>query len=68
MKAIKFYEWIENLKAFMKKDQKKLTEQMNFKLGEILQFVEQYSSIETKKIEFVEKEVAVENDAKRLLL
>ena len=68
MKAIKFYEWIENLKAFMKKDQKKLTEQMNFRLGEILQFVVQYSSIETKKIEFVEKEVAVENDAKRLLL
>ena len=36
MKAIKFYDWLENLKAFIKRDSKKLTEQINFKLSEIL--------------------------------
>ena len=68
MKASKFYEWLENLKAFIKRDQKKLTEQVSFKLNEILQFVDQYSAIETQKIETVEKEEAIANDVKQQLL
>ena len=68
MKASKFYEWLENLKAFIKRDQKKLTEQVSFKLNEILQFVDQYSAIETQKIETVEKEEAIANDVKKQLL
>ena len=45
-----------------------LEEKMSMKLGEILQFVEQFSTSEQEKIEFVDKEVADARDRKKNLL
>jgi Asp-tRNA(Asn)/Glu-tRNA(Gln) amidotransferase C subunit len=53
-KAMIFYEWFENLKEFIERDEDKLTEQVSFKLSEIVQFVEQYGQIEKEEIEFVD--------------
>ena len=52
----------------MAADQDKLTEKVSLKLGEIIQFVEQYSSIEQVDIEFVDNEKAASRDKKRNIL
>ena len=49
-----FFDWFENLKDFLEKDEEKLTEQVSFKLNEIIQFVEQYSIMEKEDIKFVD--------------
>jgi Asp-tRNA(Asn)/Glu-tRNA(Gln) amidotransferase C subunit len=67
-KAMQFNEWFESLKAFLAADQDKLTEKVSVKLGEIVQFVEQYSSIEKVDIEFLSKEKAEGRDKKKNLL
>ena len=35
-KAMILFDWLENLKEFIEKDQEKLTEQVSFKLNEIV--------------------------------
>ena len=66
-KAKQFYNWYNCLKELMtQKDN--LEEKMSIKLGEILQFVEQFSTSEQEKIEFVDKEVADARDRKKNLL
>ena len=62
------FDWLENLKEFIEKDQEKLTEQVSFKLNEIVQFVDQYSILEKEIIPFIDKETAHANDKKRQLL
>ena len=46
----------------------KLESKIGSKLGEILQFVEQFSTTEREKIEFVDREVADARDRKKNLL
>lgn len=67
-KAMHFYDWFEGLKAFLESDQDNLTEHVSYKLNEIVEFVEQYSSIERVEIPFIAKSAALANDKKRLLL
>ena len=67
-KAMQFHDWFDGLKSFVEKDQDKLTEQVNFKLNEIIEFFEQFSSIETVEVPFVEEKVALANDKKMNLL
>lgn len=67
-KAMQFHEWLTNLKAFLEEDQEKLTEKYSTKLGEMVQFVEQYSSIEKVNIDFVDKEKAASRDKKMNVL
>ena len=67
-KAINFYEWITNLQDFLAKDQDKLTEQVIFKLNEIIQFMEQYNQIEKHVIQFIDQQTALLKDKKRNLL
>ena len=67
-KAMHFHEWLESLKAFLAADQDKLSEKVGHKLGEIVQFVEQYSSIEKLEIEFIDKETAAARDTKLSVL
>lgn len=67
-KAMQFYDWFETLKAFLESDQDNLTEHVSYKLNEVVEFVEQYSSIERVEIPFIAKGVALANDKKRLLL
>ena len=42
-KAMHFFEWFSHLKEFLEKESDNLTEKFSSKLGEIVQFVEQYS-------------------------
>jgi hypothetical protein len=48
----------------MSKNQDKLTEQITFKLNEVIQFADQYALIEKVEIKFIPKEIAVVNDKK----
>ena len=67
-KSLVFYDWFDNLKTFVEKDQDKLTEQASFKLREYIEFVEQFSQIEIVEIPFVDKEVAIKNSKKNAIL
>ena len=49
-----FHEWFNNLREFLEKDKDKLTEQVEFKLNEIIQFVDQFGIVEKEHIPFVE--------------
>ena len=65
---MQFHEWLTNLKTFLEQDQEKLTEKYHTKLGEMVQFIEQYSSLEKLCIEFVDKEKAASRDKKMNVL
>lgn len=67
-KAMHFSEWFRNLKEFLSKESDNLTEKFSNKLNEIIQFVEQYSTLERQKIEFIEKPIADTRDRKKNLL
>jgi hypothetical protein len=63
-----FFEWFTNLKSFLNANKKNLTDQVSFKLNEIIEFVEQYTSIEKIEIPMIPKEIAMESDKKRQIL
>lgn len=63
-----FSEWFNNLKEFLDKESDNLTEKFSNKLGEIVQFVEQYSTLEREKIEFIDKPIADTRNKKKNLL
>ena len=65
---MQFHEWFSSLKEFMSVNQDKLTEQITFKLNEVIQFADQYSIIEKVEIKFIPKEIAAVNDKKQYLL
>ena len=53
-KAMAFYEWFHGLKCFIEKDKDRLTAQVSFKINEIIQFVEQFNSIQQIEVPFIE--------------
>ena len=63
-----FFEWFNSLKKFLEKNQNLLTEQVNFKLSEIVQFADQFSSIESNTIPFVPQKEAQSNCNKTKIL
>ena len=54
---MQFHEWFSSLKEFMSKNQDKLTEQITFKLNEVIQFADQYALIEKVEIKFIPKKL-----------
>ena len=67
-KAICFYEWFTGLKEFLENERNKLTEQVSFKLKEIIEFTEQYSCLESLEIPFVPQAEAQQKQRKNSLV
>ncbi len=66
MKAKKFSDWFTHVKDLLKDDEK-LTEQIKFKVQEIIEFCEAFSLSECRDIDFIELKKAKEStELKRL--